>query len=155
MPRNRESRQTVLQTYFVRLAAIASFAFAVPVMPSFAQAPAFVQLKIVKAGLLVGAGAGSGVLSYRGRNYRFRWSGISLGVTAGATVGRLEGSASGIREISDFAGTYSSVGGGASLVGGVGAVHLRNDKGVTMELRGPRGGWEFAANLSTITISMN
>ena len=95
------------------------------------------------------------MLSYRGRNYRFRWSGISLGVTAGATVGRLEGSASGIREISDFAGTYSSVGGGASLVGGVGAVHLRNDKGVTMELRGPRGGWEFAANLSTITISMN
>jgi hypothetical protein len=155
MPRGPESRKVVRPSFFIRLAAIAFIALVVPVTPTFAQASGFVQLKIIKVGLLVGAGAGSGVLTYGGRNYRFRWSGISLGITAGATAGRLEGSASGIRKISDFAGTYNSVGGGGALVGGVGAVHLRNDKGVTMELRGPRGGLEFAANLSTITISMN
>jgi hypothetical protein len=76
---------------------------------------------IVKAGLLVGGGAGSGVLTFRGRNYPFRISGVSLGITAGATVGRLDGWASGIRDIGDFAGTYASVGGGAALVGGVNA----------------------------------
>ncbi|WP_240543154.1 hypothetical protein [Bradyrhizobium canariense] len=108
----------------------------------------------MKAGLLVGGGAGKGVLTYRGRHYPFRVSGLSLGVTVGASFGRLEGWASGIREISDFAGTYSSVGGGAALAGGINGVQLRNDKGVTMVLQGPKAGLEFAANLSTIMISL-
>ncbi|MBH5390260.1 hypothetical protein H1B27_28835 [Bradyrhizobium sp. CNPSo 4019] len=142
------------QAFVIRLAALALLAVAVPVTPSLAQASGEVRVKIVKAGLLVGGGAGSGVLTYRGRNYPFRITGVSLGITAGATVGRLDGRASGIRHIGDFAGTYSSVGGGAALVGGVNGVHLRNDKGVTMVLQGPKAGVEFAANLSHITISL-
>ena len=106
------------------------------------------------ADLLVGGGVGSGVLTYRDRNYPFRISGVSLGITAGVTVGRLEGWASGIREVSDFAGTYSSVGGGGALVGGLGGVHLRNEKGVTIVLQGPKAGLELAANISQITIMM-
>ncbi|PJG55158.1 hypothetical protein CVM73_11335 [Bradyrhizobium forestalis] len=142
------------RTRFVRLAAITFLAFTIPATPSFAQAAGHVRVKIVKAGLLVGGGAGNGVLTYRGRNYPFRVTGMSLGITAGATAGRLEGWASGIRDISDFAGTYSSVGGGAALVGGIGGVHLRNDNGVVMVLQGPKAGLEMAANLSAITISL-
>jgi hypothetical protein len=89
------------------------------VTQSLAQASGHVRVKIVKAGLLVGGGAGSRVLTYRGRNYPFRVSGLSFGITAGATVGRYEGCASGIRQVSDFAGTYSSVGGDGALVGGL------------------------------------
>nr|WP_245472000.1 MULTISPECIES: hypothetical protein [Bradyrhizobium] len=137
-----------------RLAAIALFAAIVPATPSFAQAAGHVRVKIVKAGLLVGGGAGTGVLSYRGRSYPFRVTGISLGITAGATAGRLEGWASGIRDVHDFAGNYSSVGGGGAFVGGVGGVHLRNDNGVVMVLQGPKAGLEMAANLSAITISL-
>jgi lipid-binding SYLF domain-containing protein len=129
-------------------------ALIVPTTPIFAQATGQVRVKIMKAGLLVGGGAGKGVLTYRGRNYPFRVSGLSLGVTVGASFGRLEGWASGIREISDFAGTYNSVGGGAALAGGINGVQLRNDKGVTMVLQGPKAGLEFAANLSTIMISL-
>jgi len=154
MSRSPESRKAVLRSFFIRVAAITLFAFTVPVTPSFAQVSGQVRVKIAKAALLLGGGAGSGVLTYRGRNYPFRVSGVSLGITAGATVSRLEGWASGIREVSDFAGTYSSVGGGGALVGGVGGVHLRNQKGVTMVLQGPKAGMEFAANLSTITISL-
>jgi hypothetical protein len=94
------------------------------------------------------------VLTYRGRSYPFHVTGISFGITAGATVGRLTGWASGIREVSDFAGNYSSVGGGAALVGGINGVHLRNEKGVTMVLQGPKAGLEFAANLSGIAIAL-
>ncbi|MFL6812113.1 MAG: hypothetical protein ACJ8FD_24185 [Bradyrhizobium canariense] len=129
-------------------------ALIVPTTPIFAQASGQVRVKIMKAGLLVGGGAGKGVLTYRGRNYPFRVSGLSLGVTVGASFGRLEGWASGIREISDFAGTYNSVGGGAALAGGINGAQLRNDKGVTMVLQGPKAGLEFAANLSTIMISL-
>jgi hypothetical protein len=154
MLQDRERRTEMLRRFLWGLAALVLLALLVPATPSFAQASGQVRVKIVKAGLLVGGGAGSGVLTYRGRNYPFRVSGLSLGVTAGASFGRLEGWASGIREIGDFAGTYSSAGGGAALIGGINGIQLRNDKGVTMVLQGPKAGLEFAANLSQISISL-
>jgi hypothetical protein len=57
-------------------------------------------------------------------------------------------------EVADFAATYSSVGGGFALVGGVNGVQLRNEKGVTILLQGPKAGLELAANVSQITISL-
>jgi hypothetical protein len=138
----------------IRVAVIALFAVVLPATSSLAQAAGHVRVKFVKAGLMVGAGGGSGVLTYRGRDYPFRISGLSLGITAGASVIRLEGWASGIREVNDFAGTYSSVGAGGAFVGGLGGIHLRNAKGVAIELQGPRAGMEFAANLSKIRVSL-
>lgn len=137
----------------VRLALLPLF-IVLPATPSLAQAPGYVRLKLVKAGLMLGTGGGSGVLTYRGRDYPFRVSGLSLGVTAGASVNQLEGWASGIRQVGDFAGTYSSVGGGGAFVGGFGGVHLGNEKGVTIALQGPRAGMEFAANLTRVRISL-
>jgi hypothetical protein len=138
----------------IRLAAIALFAMVVSAAESFAQAPGHVRVKFVKAGVVMGFGAGSGVLTYRGRNYPFRVSGVSLGVTAGASVSRLQGWASGIRQVSDFAGDYSAVGAGGALVGGAGGIHLGNEKGVTIVLQGSRAGMEFAANLTSVRISL-
>ena len=149
---NRRKAETMCSA--IRAAMIALFAVVLPATSSLAQAPGYVRLKFVKAGLMVGAGAGSGVLTYRGRDYPFRVSGLSLGITAGASVSRFEGRASGIRQVSDFPGTYSSVGGGGALLGGVGGIQLGNEKGVVIELRGPKAGVEFAANISEITISM-
>jgi hypothetical protein len=138
----------------VRLAVIALFAVVLSTPSSLAQAPGYVRVKFVKAGLMVGAGGGSGVLTYRGRDYPFKVSGLSLGVTAGGSVSRLEGWASGIKQVSDFAGTYSSVGAGGALVGGAGGIRLGNENGVVIALRGPKAGMEFAANVSKIAISM-
>jgi hypothetical protein len=143
-----------MQSLAIRLAVIALFASALPILTSYAQAPGYVRVKFLKAGLMLGAGTGSGVLTYRGRDYPFRVSGLSLGVTAGASVSRLEGWASGIVQVSDFAGNYSAVGAGGALVGGVGGINLRNEKGVVLALKGPKAGMEFAANVSEITISL-
>ena len=155
MPQNPEWR-TAARRHAFRFIAVLLLAvgLAAPARPSFAQAAGQVQAKIVKAGLIVGGGAGRGVLTYRGKTYPFKITGISFGITAGVTIGRFDGWASGIREVSDFAGTYSSVGGGFALVGGVNGVHLRNEKGVTIVLQGPKAGLELAANLSTIVISL-
>ncbi|WP_027551181.1 hypothetical protein [Bradyrhizobium sp. Cp5.3] len=155
MPQNPDLRRASRTSRLIAIALLAlALALAAPATPSFAQAAGHVRAKIVKAGLLVGGGAGSGVLTYRGKTYPFKISGLSFGITVGATVGRLDGWASGIREVSDFAGTYSSVGGGFALVGGVNGVHLRNEKGVTMVLQGAKAGLELAANISQITISL-
>ncbi len=135
-----------------RLIAIALFAVVLSATESVAQASGYVRIKFAKAGVVMGAGGGSGILTYRGRDYPFRMSGLSLGVTAGASVSRLQGWASGIRQVSEFAGTYTAVGAGGAFVGGAGGVHLANDKGVRMALQGPKAGMEFAANLSSIRI---
>lgn len=149
-----EVRKSEAKSRIARFAMIALFAIVLPATSSLAQTSGYVRVKLVKAGLVAGGGGGSGVLTYGGRDYRFRVSGVSLGVTAGASVSRLEGWASGIVQVSDFAGTYSSVGGGGSFIGGFGGVQLRNEKGVMIALQGPRAGMEFASNLSVIRISL-
>jgi len=134
---------------------LALVAFAWSPVPSHAQALGYVRIAFAKAALVMGAGAGRGVLTYRGHDYKFTISGLSLGVTAGASAGRLAGTVSGLRELSDFSGTYSGVGAGGAMVGGAGGVHLKNAKGVTIALQGPKAGMEFSANLSGVQISLH
>jgi hypothetical protein len=122
--------------------------------PSCAQAPGYVSVVFAKAGLIVGAGAGRGVLTYRGRDYPFRVSGLSLGVTIGASAMRLTGRVSGLRELKEFSGIYAAVGAGGAVVGGFGGVQLINKKGVTITLQGAEAGMEFAANRSGIRIML-
>jgi len=122
--------------------------------PAHAQATGYVTASFAKAGLVIGAGGGRGVLTYRGRNYPFRISGVSLGVTIGASAMRLTGRAQNIRDVADFEGAYNAVGGGGAFVGGVGVVQLTNEKGVMITLQGPKAGMEFAANLSALRISL-
>src|SRR3977135_3598864 len=63
----------------IRLALIALCAVVLRATPSLAQAPGYVRVKFVKAGLMVGAGGGSGGLTYRGRDYPLRVSGLRPG----------------------------------------------------------------------------
>src|SRR6476659_9841660 len=42
-----------------------------------------VRVTVAKAGFIVGAGGGKGVLTFRHRNYPFTVQGLSLGLTAG------------------------------------------------------------------------
>ena len=114
---------------------------------SHAQAMGEVRVVFAKAGLIAGAGAGRGVLTYRGRDYPFRVRGLSLSVTIGASAMRLTGTVTGLREV-------HAVGGGGAWVGGLGGVQLTNRKGVSITLWGFEAGMEFAANRSGIRISL-
>jgi hypothetical protein len=114
-----------------------------------------VRLTVAKAGFVVGAGGGRGTLTFRHRNYPFTVQGLSLGLTAGASINRLTGRADYINELSDFPGTYSVVGAGGALIGGVGGVQLRNDKGVTLTLQGPKAGVELSANITRVVITLD
>ncbi|HZC95662.1 MAG TPA: hypothetical protein VE267_05950, partial [Bradyrhizobium sp.] len=68
---------------------------------------------------------------------------------------KLIGRADYINELRDFSGTYSVVGAGAALVGGISAVQLKNDKGVIITLQGPKAGLELAANISAVVITLD
>lgn len=140
--------------YLARLAVAVLVVCGGCVGPSYAQAPSSIRVVFVKAALVAGAGGGRGVLTYRGHDYPFRVSGISLGVAAGASAMRLTGRVSHLRELSDFEGNYDAVGAGGAFVGGLGAVQLTNARGVMITLQGLRAGMEFAANTSSIRISL-
>ena len=114
-----------------------------------------VRVTVAKAGFIVGAGGGRGSLTFRHRLYPFTVQGLSVGLTAGASINKLVGRADYINELSDFAGTYSVIGAGGALIGGVGGVQLRNDKGVIITLQGPKGGLEVSANITKVVIILN
>jgi hypothetical protein len=114
-----------------------------------------VRVTVAKAGFIVGAGGGRGTLTFRHRNYPFTVQGLSLGLTAGASINKLVGRAEYVNELGDFAGTYSVVGAGAALIGGVGGVQLKNDKGVVITLQGAKGGLEVSANVTKVVITLD
>jgi hypothetical protein len=114
-----------------------------------------VRVTVAKAGFFVGAGGGRGTLSFRHRLYPFTVQGLSVGLTAGASINKLVGRADYINELGDFAGTYSVVGAGVALTGGVGGVQLRNGKGVVITLQGPKAGLEVSANVTKVVIVLD
>jgi hypothetical protein len=101
--------------FVAAFATIVSIAFAAAT-PSQAQTGA-VRLNIVKVGFIVGAGGGSGALSYHGRTYRLSVGGVSLG-SLGVASADLVGTASNLHRPSDIAGTYGAAGAGFTFVGG-------------------------------------
>ena len=114
-----------------------------------------VRVTVAKAGFIVGAGGGRGTLAFRHRLYPFTVQGLSLGITAGASINKLVGRADYINELGDFAGTYSMIGAGGALIGGVGGVQLKNDKGVIITLQGAKGGLEVSANITKVVITLD
>lgn len=138
----------------VKLVAIigtALFAFAAAT-PSQAQTGA-VRLNIVKVGFIVGAGGGSGTLSYHGRTYRLSVGGVSLG-SLGIAGADLVGTASNLHRPSDIAGTYGAAGAGFTFVGGGQVATLQNEKGVVLTLHGRQVGFQASLGLAGMTISL-
>ena len=70
----RRSLERKAMSRSIRFAAALIIAI-LPAAPSLAQAPGYVRVNLVKAGLMLGTGGGNGVLTYRGRDYPFRVSG--------------------------------------------------------------------------------
>lgn len=114
-----------------------------------------IRFTVVKAGLIVGMGGGSGTLYYKKQAYPISVGGIGVGVTIGASVADLSGTVSGIKNVSDIEGSYSAVGAGGAYIVGAQGVSLKNNKGVVISVAGPQAGLEFSLDLSGITIKLD
>jgi hypothetical protein len=113
-----------------------------------------VAVVFTKGGFIVGVGGGEGVLTFRGRHYRFTVSGMSVGLTIGASTTKFVGRALNLRSPGDLAGSYAVGGAGGALAAGAGAVQLQNGNGVILQLSGPRVGVEASAAVGGVTITM-
>jgi hypothetical protein len=120
--------------------------------PSYADTGT-VRVRIAKAGFIVGVGGGSGILHFKGRNYRLRIDGISAG-TIGVARADLVGTARNLRTPLDIAGTYSALSAGVAVAAGGKTARLQNANGVILELHGTQVGFELSLNLSGVTVSL-
>ena len=113
-----------------------------------------VQLKIVKAGLVLGGGSGGGILIYHGKKYKLSVDGVDVG-TIGIAQANLAGTAYNLRRAADIAGTYDLANAGIAI-GNAGSrvARLENGKGVVLELRGEQSGLEATLGLGGMTISL-
>jgi hypothetical protein len=112
-----------------------------------------VKVVFTKAGLIVGVGAGRGILTLRGHQYPFKISGLGVGLM-GASSNLLVGKAMNLLAPSDIAGSYGAIGVGGAVVGGVGGIRLRNERGVILELHGVKVGLEVSAAVSRVQVTM-
>jgi hypothetical protein len=113
-----------------------------------------ISIRIVSAGFIFGASVGSGILRFRGTDYRLSVGGISAGATIGASGTDLVGTAQNLRQPADIQGIYSAVGAGLAIAGGRSAAQLSNANGVVLRLRGRQIGLMFSIDLSGMSISL-
>ena len=113
-----------------------------------------VTLTIYKGGWIIGASAGGGTLTFRGRRYPLSVGGLDYGLVFGGSKTVLRGRVSHINRPSDVAGVYGAAGAGLAIGGGARAIVLSNQKGAVLELSGRQVGLMANADLSGLAISM-
>jgi hypothetical protein len=113
-----------------------------------------VSVVFTKGGFIVGVGGGQGVLTYRGRQYPFTVTGMSVGFTVGASTTRFTGRALNLKGPASIEGTYSAIGAGGAVAAGAGGVQLQNANGVILQLSGPKVGAEVSAAVGGVTIRL-
>jgi hypothetical protein len=113
-----------------------------------------VDIRIVKAGFVIGGSGGSGTLTFKGKRYPLSIGGISYGFTFGASETRFHGTVTNIRRPSDVAGVYGQAGAGAAVGRGAQAVVLTNQNGAVLTLSGRQAGLIVSADLSGLALSL-
>jgi hypothetical protein len=113
-----------------------------------------VAVIFTKGGFVVGVGGGEGVLTFRGKQYPFTVSGMSIGLTVGASTTKLVGRALNLQGPTSIEGTYSAIGAGGALAAGAGGVQLQNANGVILQLSGPKVGAEVSAAVGGVTVRL-
>jgi hypothetical protein len=120
-----------------------------------AKAPdASVKLSGGSVALGLGYAWGNGVLTYKGKEYRFRVKGLSAGAV-GATGIDVTGDVYHLKDLADFAGTYAGFAAAATVGGGVDYSAIQNGSGVYIQLHGTSMGMLFQAGPAGINLVMN
>ncbi|MTV30423.1 hypothetical protein GJ654_05390 [Rhodoblastus acidophilus] len=135
-----------------KTAAAAAAALCIAAAPAFADSGK-VRLRFASGGFIIGVGGGSGTLTFRGRTYPLSIGGLSIGVI-GAAGGTLVGRALNLRQPTDIVGTYTAIGAGVAVAAGARVVRMQNQNGVILELHGNQIGFQAAAGLSGLSLSM-
>ena len=98
---------------------------------------------------------GGGVLTYKGKQYPFKITGISLGANIGVSKLSAVGEVYDLNDIAKFAGTFTKLDGSITLGGGVGGSVLKNENGVIMRLTSTSQGIQLNLSASGVSVKLD
>jgi hypothetical protein len=96
---------------------------------------------------------GAGKLEFKGQQYPFKISGLSM-VDAGIANMSADGEVYNLKRLSDFGGKYTVTSAGVAVIEGAGASYLKNDHGVVIKLLESSQGFRVKLAAQGVTIRM-
>ena len=142
---------------------IAILSLVIAVTTGFAQAAtresrpdATLRMSIGGVHLGIGGSSGSGTLTYRGRNYPFRVSGLAVG-RVGVTSSSAVGDVFNLRHLRDFNGNYTVSGAGTrgvTLGAGKTGTIMSNQAGVIVRISSTQRGVAVNATGGGLTMQL-
>lgn len=115
---------------------------------------AMVDMKEVQAAYIGSGTAGTGVLSFRGRDYPFQVGGLGVGGIGLSTVDAA-GEVYNLRELAQFPGTYGQARYGFAIgSASEGDLWMQNEAGVILHLKAKRTGLILSLGGDAVVISM-
>jgi hypothetical protein len=111
-----------------------------------------VSLEANRLTLGLGFTWGDGTLQFKGKNYKFKVSGLNL-VGLGFTSVKAKGEVYNLENLEDFPGKYFGVEAGATLIKGSAGLLMKNTKGVVINLKAEQTGVELKMGNEGLNIS--
>jgi hypothetical protein len=101
----------------------------------------------------VGFSWGKGVLTYQGKEYPFKVDGLSvvdIGISKATSMGKVYN----LKKLEDFNGNYTAATAEGTLAGGAGAITMKNQNGVVIDLVATTQGVNLKLALSGVKIML-
>lgn len=117
-------------------------------------ADATIDMREVQAAYIGSGSAGSGVLSFRGKDYPFQVGGVGVGGIGLSTIDAT-GEVYNLRELAQFPGTYGQARYGFAIgTASAGDLWMQNEQGVILHLKAKRTGLILSLGGDAVLISM-
>jgi hypothetical protein len=133
----------------------AIFSFGVSAADAPKKPSGTVSINETQFALIIGGSTGGGTLSYQGKQYPFKISGMSLGANVGISKLSASGEVYDLSDISKFSGTFTKLESSITLGGGVGGTILRNENGVIMRIVSTSQGLQLNLSASGVTVKLD
>jgi hypothetical protein len=121
-------KKQILLSFLVVVACMLATNFAVA---DQTQPSGTITIESHSVALGFGVSWGHGTLKFKGKEYKFKVTGLSV-VDLGVSNVSASGDVYHLRHLSDFAGTYNAASAGIDVGGGVGASYLENQHDVVI-----------------------
>jgi len=101
----------------------------------------------------IGFNWGSGVLSYQGQKYNFKVKGLSV-IDVGITKATSTGKVYNLKKLEDFNGNYTAASAEGTLAGGAGALTMKNQNGVVIDLISTTAGINLKLSVEGVSLTL-
>jgi hypothetical protein len=113
-----------------------------------------VDMQEVQAAYIGSGAAGTGVLTFRGKEYKFQVGGVGIGGIGLSSVDA-SGEAYNLRDLAQFPGTYGQARYGFAIgTSSAGDLWMQNETGVILHLKAKRTGLILSLGGDAVVISM-